>query len=472
MTIDSEPALSHPAGPSVQDVLSHESTRQRVPAVLRQSAPSSDLDTADLPNERYITKAYHDAEVEHVWRKVWQMACRVDDLREVGDVHVYDIVNDSILIVRTAPDDENGPGLKAYYNACLHRGTALKIEDGNVPCLRCPFHGWTWNLDGSINHIPSMWDLPHVDPAAMSLPEVAVDTWDGWLFVNMADDPPPLREFLGPLVEHFEPFPLEGRFTALHVLARLPCNWKLALEAFIESYHVWITHPEIAPYSADEGTQYDILSEHVSRMITLEGLPSAHLGDSVDERTAAETMISGFGLGDPAAVAAAPADQSGRDVVAGMMRVGFGAMYGVDLSAVSNTELLDAIEYLLFPNFTPWGGFGLPIVYRFRPDGDDHESSLMDIRLMAPLPPGAPRPPSAPVHLHEDGQDWNEIPDIGALGPVFAQDTANLRRMQRGLRTTRKPGVTLTNYQESRIRHHAATIERYISAGRAAEQPS
>jgi hypothetical protein len=171
-------------------------------------------------------------------------------------------------------------------------------------------------------------------------------------------------------------------------------------------------------------------------------------------------------------VAAAPADQSGRDVVAGMMRVGFGAMYGVDLSAVSNTELLDAIEYLLFPNFTPWGGFGLPIVYRFRPDGDDHESSLMDIRLMAPLPPGAPRPPSAPVHLHEDGQDWNEIPDIGALGPVFAQDTANLRRMQRGLRTTRKPGVTLTNYQESRIRHHAATIERYISAGRSAEQPS
>jgi nitrite reductase/ring-hydroxylating ferredoxin subunit len=257
-------------------------------------------------------------------------------------------VNDSILVVRVAPDQ-----IKAYYNACLHRGTALKIENGNVPCLRCPFHGWTWNLDGTIGHIPSMWDLPHVDQATMSLPEVAVDTWDGWVFVNMADEPPPLRSYLGPLVEHFEPFPLGGRFKALHVLAKLPCNWKLALEAFIESYHVWITHPEIAPYSCDEGTQYDILSEHVSRMITLEGLPSTQLAEPIGERAAAEAMISGFGLGDPAAVAAAPPGETGRDVVAAMMRTGFGAMHGVDLSATSNTELLDAIEYLLFPNFTP-----------------------------------------------------------------------------------------------------------------------
>lgn len=464
MTIEADRRGARAPGPSVRDVLTGESARQRVPEVLLRSRPAGDLGSADLPVSRYTSKAYHDAEVEHVWRRVWQMACRLDDIPHVGDVHVYDIVNDSILVVRVGPGPDE---IKAYYNACLHRGTALKVEDGNVPCLRCPFHGWTWNLDGTIGHIPSMWDLPHVEPAAMSLPEVAVDTWDGWVFVNMAEDPPPLRDHLGPLPAHFEPFPLAERFKALHVLAKLPCNWKLALEAFIESYHVWITHPEIAPYSADEGTQYDILSEHVSRMITLEGLPSTQLGATIDERAAAEAMISGFGLGDPAAVAAAPPGESGRDVVAAMMRAGFGAMYGVDLSATSNTELLDAIEYLLFPNFTPWGGYGLPIVYRFRPDGDDHEASLMDIMLLAPLPPGAPRPPSPPVHVITDGEDWTAIPNIGALGPVFAQDTANLRRMQRGLKTTRKPGVTLTNYQESRIRHHANTIERYIATGQA-----
>lgn len=461
MSIDAQRTAPAAPGPSVQNVLREEATRQHVPEVLLRSHPPADLGSDDLPVTRYTSRAYHDAEVRHVWRQVWQMACRESDIPNVGDVHVYDIVEDSILVVRVATDE-----IRAYYNACLHRGTALKVEDGNVPCLRCPFHGWTWHLDGSLAHTPSRWDLAHVDPAGLSLPEAACDTWDGWVFVNMAEDPPPLREFLGPLVDHFQPFPLADRFTALRVQARLPCNWKLALEAFIESYHVWITHPEIAPYSADEGTQYDILSEHVSRMITLEGLPSTQLPDPVDEKAAAAAMISGFGLGDPAAVDAA-GDRSGRDVIGDLMRVGFGAMYGVDLSAVSNTELMDAIEYLLFPNFTPWGGFGLPIVYRFRPDGGDHESSLMDIWLLAPLPPGTPKPPPAPVYVITDGEDWTAIPNIGALGPVFAQDTANLRRMQRGLKTTRKPGVTLTNYQESRIRHHAATLDRYIQRGTA-----
>lgn len=461
MTVSAQRPVSSAPGPSVQEVLRREAAGQPVPEILLRSHPPADLGTEDLPVTRYTSRAYHEAEVEHVWRRAWQMACRESDIPAVGDVHVYDIVNDSILIVRSAPAE-----IKAYYNACLHRGTALKVADGNVPCLRCPFHGWTWNLDGQLAHTPSRWDLEHVDPVQMSLPEVACDTWDGWVFVSMNPEPEPLPEFLGPLVEHFAAFPLADRVTALQVEARLPCNWKLALEAFIESYHVWITHPEIAPYSADESTQYDILGEHVSRMITLEGLPSTQLPDPVDERAAAAAMITGFGLGDPAALDAR-GDRSGRDVVGDLMRGGFGALYGVDLSAVSNTELMDAIEYLLFPNFTPWGGFGLPIVYRFRPDGDNHESSLMDIRLLAPLPPGARRPPPAPVHHIEDGEDWNQIPNIGPLGPVFAQDTANLRRMQRGLRTTRKPGVTLTNYQESRIRHHAATLDRYIERGTA-----
>src|SRR5438132_9252268 len=97
MTLSTEQPVETAPGPSVQEVLREEAGRQLVPEVLLQSHPPTGLGNDDLPVERYTSRAYHEAEVEHVWRRVWQMACRESDIPNVGDVHVYDIVNDSIL---------------------------------------------------------------------------------------------------------------------------------------------------------------------------------------------------------------------------------------------------------------------------------------------------------------------------------------------------------------------------------------
>ena len=115
-----------------------------------------------VPTSIYYTKEFHDLEVERLWKRVWQLACHEDELASIGDYVVYDIAHLSFLLVRTGdgPDD-----IAAYRNACLHRGRKLRERDGScAKVLRCPFHGWSWKLDGSLNEIPCQWDFPDVEP--------------------------------------------------------------------------------------------------------------------------------------------------------------------------------------------------------------------------------------------------------------------------------------------------------------------
>jgi nitrite reductase/ring-hydroxylating ferredoxin subunit len=455
MTATRKPQITSAApGASVEDVLRREAETQNVPPVLmRPHCP--DIGLADLPRDRYYSRRVHDLEVERMWRKVWQMACRVDDLPEVGDSIVYDIADDSIIVVRVGPDL-----IKGYYNTCLHRGTALRAADGNLPAFRCPMHGWTWNLDGTLRDLPCGWDFPHVDPASLTLPEVRVDTWDGWVFVNLDLDAESLPSYLEDIPEHFHQLDLPDRYKAVHVAGRVPCNWKVALEAFIEGWHSWVSHPQLMPIFADVSSQNDIYGRHISRFITLVGVPSLMLGDFDDQQHIVEVFIRELLQADPAGIEV-PEGMSAREFLAEMMRGQLTRLTGRDHSALSNTEVLDGVEYLVFPNFTPWPGFGLPIVYRYRPDGSNPESCIVDIMLLAQVPAQGPRPANAKITWVE-GDDWTAAPELGALGAVFNQDRANIVRMQRGVKTGPKRTVTLSSYQEVRIRHHAQTLDDYL----------
>ena len=136
---------------------------------------------------------------------------------------------------------------------------------------------------------------------------------------------------------------------------------------------------------------------------------------------------------------------------------------GQDFSNLSDTESLDIIQYLLFPNLSPWGGQAVPLVYRFRPNGDNPEQSIMEIMLLFAKAADGSHPP--PVTMTTLGIDdsWDLAPGLGSAAVVTNQDTANLKRIQRGLRASKKPGVTLSNYQESRIRHFHKTLDAYMS---------
>ena len=458
-TFDPPERQARSTGPSVQEVLGAEAERQVVPSGLLGEAPG-DFGVADLPKERYLSKDYHDREVAKMWSKVWQMACREEDIPNVGDAIDYDIVDESIVVVRTGPTE-----FKAYVNSCLHRGTQLVRGKTSVASLSCPFHGWSWNLDGSLRNLPCQWDFPQLDPSKMNLPEVKVDTWDGWVFVNLDPESGTLQEYLGEILPaHFAEMPLKSRFKAAHVQARVPANWKATMEAFIESYHVFCTHPQIVAFTGDHNTQYDVFDKHSNRMITLIAVPSPSLGDSVDDAEVVETFAEFMNSSESTEI---PEGKTARDVASEMHRAEFSKLYGVDMSKMSNTELIDAIEYALFPNFIPWAGDGFPIVYRFRPDGNNHHSCIVDVMLMGMCPEGID-PPTAEIHWLDagpgsDSPDWTQAPELGPLGEILNQDMGNLSRVQRGLRASKKD-VTFSAYQESRIRHFAHILDRYLEA--------
>ena len=443
-------------GPSVQDVFA--SDTNPAPTVMLSESPAVGQSTADLPIERYFSKEWHDQEVEKVWRKCWQLACRVEEIPNVGDHVVYNIVHDSLIVARTGADE-----IRAYVNSCLHRGTLLRTEGGCVQRLRCPFHGWTWKLDGTLTHIPQQWDMPHVDQAAMSLPEAKVGLWGGYVFVNFDPDCEPLDSYLENLPEHFAAFNLENRYIAAHVAKIMPCNWKLAMEAFVEAYHVAIAHPQVLGYYGDSNTQYDVWPglRHTSRMISVQGVPSPSMKGIPPERTIEEMRRDvPFFAGKPIEVGPG---ESARTKLAERAREKISRSTQLDMSELSDTESLDLIEYMLFPNMVPWGGQALPITYRFRPNVDDPETSIMEIMFLFSKSPDGSHPTPATMTMLGPDEKWADAPELGSAGMIADQDTDNLMRIQKGLRASRKPGVTLARYQESRIRHFHETLDDYMS---------
>jgi len=442
------------SGPSVQDLLNED--HHKVPGVLREESYQY-TGSADIPTESFYRPEWHEREVRHLWRKVWQMACREEEIPEAGDHVLYEIGADSLIVVRTKAGQ-----IKAFYNACLHRGRRLVDSDNRAAHFRCRYHGFSWNIDGTVREIPCGWDFTHIDPATFCLPEARVGTWGGFVFISMDPDGESLEEFLGPLPDHFADFPLEERYTELHVAKVLPANWKISLEAFIESFHVIATHPQALPRIGATNTQYDNYGEqfNFNRMISPKGIPSPYLGREVSPE-----KIIGSSKSEISEIAMELLSRgcSPRAALAEAERRHISALTDVDLSDKSDCEIIDTIQYFLFPNFFPWADYGNPFVYRFRPNGNDAATSIMDFYLLRPIGPKGRPGRAGTIHL-DINQAWDEAPGLPtSLAFILNQDTGNLLGVQRGLQTTRKAGMTLGNYQESRIRHFHNLLDRWLS---------
>jgi hypothetical protein len=219
------------------------------------------------------------------------------------------------------------------------------------------------------------------------------------------------------------------------------------------------------PYLGDTNSQVDIW-ENFARVITPGGTPSPLLDW---QPTPTEMLRSMLDVRhDQEAPLTLTEEQDMRAVAAAGSRDRWREAAGDEwVDSLSDAEMMDSIDYTVFPNFHPWGAFNR-IVYRFRPNGDDHRSSIMECIFLAPYQ--GERPPPAPVHWLEDYETFSDAPELGMLGKVFNQDLFNMAKVQLGLETTRKPGITLANYQESKVRwlHTKLTewVERPAEAAR------
>ena len=187
-----------------------------VPEVLRLQSPV-DLGDVDVPASRYTSREWFDKEVEHLWKKVWQYTCREEEIPEPGDLYVYDIAGMSFIVVRT----ESG-AIKAYPNACLHRGRQLKEYDCRTSELRCAFHGFCWSLDGELKDVPARWDFPQIKDDEWTLTELPVATWKGFVFINPDPKCEPFEDFAKDIIDQFERWNLEDRYIQAHVAKIVP----------------------------------------------------------------------------------------------------------------------------------------------------------------------------------------------------------------------------------------------------------
>jgi phenylpropionate dioxygenase-like ring-hydroxylating dioxygenase large terminal subunit len=447
-------------------VLTYEQILERdsrpVPEHLRE-ANVPDIGTDPIPVSRYIDPAFARLEERHLWPRIWQMACREEEIAAAGDALLYEIAGRSLIIAR-----QTDGSIRAFHNSCLHRGRKLVTAAGGKSEFRCPFHGMAWHIDGSFKHNPMEWDFPQWRCKNMSLPQAKVETWGGFVFLNMNPDAVPLSAVLQPIQDHLDRYHFEESSIVLHVRKHVRCNWKVAAEAFMESHHAVATHPQLLGYLSDVNSQYDALSDHVTRQFSAGMVPSPFVERRMSENQILEAMQKADSRGAlPGLELGIPAGGTARAFVADVNRQAHSKADGVDYDAGSDAEMVDALLYNLFPNISFWAGFGPKLFYRWRPDGRDPDSSLMDIYFLKRVPKGRARPPPAPViEIGPDEGMLESGPGAGmsrGLSLVFEQDMKNLPLVQEGMKCSATGVVHFGRYTEMRIRLMHQMIDRTIA---------
>lgn len=237
-----------------------------------------------LPRAAYRSRRVLAFELERLFAGSWVCVARAEDLASPGDQLAVQVGEVGVLVVR----DSDG-SLRAFANVCRHRGHEL-LEAGASASARsvvCPYHAWSYQLDGSLRAAPAMHDAPGFEPAAHGLARLPLEVWHGFVMVNASGDAPPLAQHLGALDELVAPYRPE-RLVAMASHEYQPrANWKVLCENYHECYHCPRIHPELCRVSPPaSGRNHD--------------LPGAWVGGSMDLREHAATMsMDGRSAGVP-----------------------------------------------------------------------------------------------------------------------------------------------------------------------------
>jgi phenylpropionate dioxygenase-like ring-hydroxylating dioxygenase large terminal subunit len=425
-------------------------------------------ETADeiVPAEAYVCGDWLQLEKKRLWPKVWQMACREEEIPAPGDYYTYEIADESITVVRL----EDGQ-LGAYFNVCPHRGRRLTSGCGRMGRFHCRFHGWQWSLEGAPLDVVDRHDwgeaLPDDD---IRLAKVRVESWGGWIFVNPDPQAQPLTDFLEPAKTHLDPFEFEKMRYRWRKQVVLPCNWKVAQEAFNEGYHVQTTHRQLLPLF-DDVTYSQAMGRHGMfgyAPTALYGLPSPRLGAQVGDvrkglhafnceiwetlqaTATAEMLAAGERLME------LPETATPFEVYAAFAQFHReeSAKNGTPWPDVTVEQLMAAgTDWHIFPNMVflhqPTNLLG----YRSRPNGDDPDSCIFEIYVLERFPEG-----QAPKVEVEVAEDWRTVD----WGLILAQDFDNVGEIQKGMKSQGFRGARPSPVQERAISNFHAALRRFL----------
>ena len=219
----------------------------------------------DIPAGRYVDPAFLALERQYVWRRSWVYACHLDELPTPGSFLLLRKTGSPILVVRGKDDL-----IRAFYNTCRHRGApVVRSEKGCAKGFVCGYHGWSYSLDGELINLRDKRDFVGLDTSARGLTPVRCERFFNWIFINEDQQAEPLLEHIAPFAEYFRQFqPQEWRL--VHQEARdVSCNVKVLLDAFLEVYHLKSIHQDTVDRFLDHrGTTIALYRRGHSLMVT------------------------------------------------------------------------------------------------------------------------------------------------------------------------------------------------------------
>jgi phenylpropionate dioxygenase-like ring-hydroxylating dioxygenase large terminal subunit len=228
------------------------------------------LEAETLPPWCYTSETFYRREVERIFRKVWNFVGHVSQVGEPGDYFALTFACVPVIILR----DLAGT-LRAFANTCRHRGSALLEGSGNCRAIVCPYHSWTYALDGALRAAPEMKETIGFDTADVGLIPLRLDTWGGFLFLCFDAEAPGLSHYLGDLPDRVAAYGLEDMVCARRKEFMIECNWKLFVENAKESYHIATVHRNtINKYASARSSGYwaeETLGEYVCTFAQHEG---------------------------------------------------------------------------------------------------------------------------------------------------------------------------------------------------------
>jgi choline monooxygenase len=413
-----------------------------------------------VPAERYYSPAFARLEIERMWPKVWQVACMVDHVTEPGDYFEYRCGPYGVLIVRGDDPDSPCGGLRAFQNACRHRGNSLCTGSGSgLRELKCGYHGWTWDLSGTLKRVPNRKGFGTLHMSDFPLVPAKVESWEGLVFVNLDIHAMPLREYLEAIPDDIAWCHLEDFRCYATLTVEVEANWKTIADGYSETYHIQTLHPELLRCVDDIHAPQQIWG-HTGKSDQPYGVQSPRFDGALSDEEVWEAYVytQGALMGAPEGTPF-PADerrpgQTVQDLIAQHTRA-FAASRGVSLDWADTDRITRLHQYNVFPNMTLLANADHLTIMCSRPgpsaDSSPDKGELV-MFLMTRMPPGAPRNKPTDVRLPAEQAE---------PGLVLTQDIQVLAGLQRGMH---QPGFThvVLSGEERRVINMHHNLERYL----------
>jgi phenylpropionate dioxygenase-like ring-hydroxylating dioxygenase large terminal subunit len=425
-----------------------------------------------VSTDRYSSREWHERERERLWMRTWQVAGRAEEIPQAGDWMEYRIFDQSYVLVR----GRDGV-IRGFVNACRHRSNAFCQGKGSSARFTCPYHNWTYGLDGKLLAVPK----PDFDGTVeefvgakeeLGLIEVPVECFAGFIFLNPDRNAASFAEFMGEAIDLLAPYRVDEMVAyGLNVRESLNCNWKVVMDAFQEGYHIQGVHPELVAAMDESKERYLFFGDHSVATAPFGASNMAEISME-DQIGAIRDLPSTF----PAVADALPRFDELLDVHRGpngklafegevtlrsllhrAMRESWTAK-GLDVSQLTDGQMSDNQFYLLFPNFfmTIHAGEATVITSAPHPDGDPNRCfwHVLNLQWFPPEEREAKR--EALLEIAEN--------DHFTYFLALEQDYAQMERQQVGLRQRTQDFMSLTR-QEVRLAHYHAALDSWMAGG-------